>query len=199
MNPQTSRLDEGRAVPILVGMKHFVGRSWWRVAVCAFVVGCGGGGSSRSRTPQAAAARRAAAARLQRRGSERRLTTRVHVSTSGDADGCGATTASACATIQKGIAACGNSGCGVIVRHGVYTGLCADRAAQWRQCLWQLPVRRRDALLSQHHQRAARSARGQRRVDLATVFQGFVVRAADAKKPGGASVAMTMVDGGGLR
>ncbi|MES2787569.1 MAG: hypothetical protein V4684_19040 [Pseudomonadota bacterium] len=50
------------------------------------------------------------------------LMTRVHVSSKGtDTDACGATTGTACRTIQRGINACPiGSGCGVLVRHGLY-------------------------------------------------------------------------------
>lgn len=45
----------------------------------------------------------------------------VHVSSRGrDVDGCGASTATACASIGKGLAQCDRAGCGVLVRHGLY-------------------------------------------------------------------------------
>jgi hypothetical protein len=45
----------------------------------------------------------------------------VYVSPQGnDAAGCGKTTGAACASIQQGIAQCAASGCGVLVRHGLY-------------------------------------------------------------------------------
>ena len=49
------------------------------------------------------------------------LTSAVYVSTAGiDGAGCGLTTKTACQTLQQGIQNCAASGCGVIVRHGLY-------------------------------------------------------------------------------
>jgi hypothetical protein len=49
------------------------------------------------------------------------LTGAVYVSPQGtDGPGCGASSASACKTIQQGVANCGGAGCGVLVLWGVY-------------------------------------------------------------------------------
>lgn len=91
------------------------GRALAAAAVAALVAACGGGsGAGRDGTGAPLAAEC---------GTDlRALGQVVYVSTLGkNIDGCGATTATACASIDHGIAACGASkGCNVLVRHGLY-------------------------------------------------------------------------------
>jgi hypothetical protein len=49
------------------------------------------------------------------------LVSRIYVDSRSDlTQGCGLSMVTACQTIQQGIAACGDTGCGVLVRHGLY-------------------------------------------------------------------------------
>ena len=90
------------------------------VAVGLLVVGCGG--SDGADSPPGGPIFGAPLDAMSCPGADlSALTSRVYVSSLGtDADGCGQDSKSACATIAKGIAACADSGCGVLVRHGLY-------------------------------------------------------------------------------
>ena len=129
------------------------------------------------------------------------LNTLVYVRSDGaDLGRCGTTTANACASIQQGIASCAGSGCGVVVRHGLYN-LAApivlrDGVSVFGGCLFDGETGRsyRSIVNGPADQPAVSAAA----IVSPTTFQGFVVRAADSAKVGGSSIAMTVTDSGAL-
>ena len=129
------------------------------------------------------------------------LTSLVYVRSDGsDADGCGTTTAGACASIQKGIGSCGASGCGVLVRHGAYD-LKASLVLQngvnvYGGCLFAGETDR--SYRSFINGPAGAPAVSAASITTPTVFQHFVVRAGNASQTGGSSVAMAVSGSGGL-
>ncbi len=130
------------------------------------------------------------------------LTAQVYVRSDGsDADGCGSTTANACASIQKGIDTCAAAGCGVLVRHGLYatstTIELRDGVSVYGGCLFDGEAGRsyRSIVNGPPDQPAVRAAS----TASATTFQSFVVRAADSNAASGASIAMTVTDSPGLK
>ena len=129
------------------------------------------------------------------------LSTLVYVRSDGsDAAGCGTTTAGACASIQSGINACAATGCGVLVRHGVYDLTTQinlrDGVSVYGGCLFDGETGRsyRSVINGPADQPAVSAAS----IATATVFQHFVVRAGDSLRGGSASVAMAVSSSSGL-
>lgn len=86
----------------------------WLCVMLSACGGGGGGGNDGARPPVGAETPPCDA-------DTSALVSRIYVdSRSNLTQGCGASMVAACQTIQQGIAACGDTGCGVLVRHGLY-------------------------------------------------------------------------------
>lgn len=131
------------------------------------------------------------------------LKTHVHVSPQGsDGAGCGQTGATACKTIQQGIANCAAAGCGVLVRWGLYptsaTIELRDAVNVYGGCLFDgEPARgyRTTVQASPAPGTPAVSASG---IHTATLFSGIVVIGKNETAAGAASLTMVVADSKGL-
>jgi hypothetical protein len=131
------------------------------------------------------------------------LTSSVYVSSLGtDADGCGQDTKSACATIAKGIAACADSGCGVLVRHGLYptsaTLNLRDGVNVHGSCRFDGEPDRRYRTTLQAQPAPGMPAVRAESIVKPTVFSSIVVVGKDETASGTASVAMVVKSSSGL-
>ena len=121
----------------------------------------------------------------------------VYVSPQGnDIAGCGQSTASACKTIQQGIANCSGESCGVLVRYGVYnTGKpinVADGVSVFGSCIFdETTYRYRSTLIGN----PAIQADG---INKPTVLEGFVILGSAPLNAGEASVAVVVSNSKGL-
>ena len=161
--------------------------------ICGAVVGaCGGGGDDRGRngadgTPLAAECGVALPAFRQT----------VYVSTLGsDADGCGAGSTTACASIDKAIAACTDGGCGVLVRHGLYrttaTLKLRDGASVYGGCRFGGEADRHYRTTIQAAPPPGMPALSANAIHTPTLLHGIVVIAPDETAAGTASLALTV-------
>ncbi len=123
------------------------------------------------------------------------LQTRVHVSPQGSDDpGCGQTSAAACKSIQQGIANCAASGCGVLVRHGLYPASATiqlrDAVSVYGGCLFDGEPARgyRSVLLGPPGGQPVIVAE---RIVSPTTLHGVMAVASDAQAAGAPSIAMT--------
>src|SRR6185369_5893705 len=132
------------------------------------------------------------------------LSSKIYVSPTGaDTPTCGASVVSACASIAKGIAACGPSGCGVLVRYGRYQAEPATTTALregvnvYGGCVFEGPTRGyRTVLQAQPAPGSpAVSAVG---INKPTTVHGLVVIGKNETAAGTASIAMTVTDSKGL-
>jgi hypothetical protein len=125
------------------------------------------------------------------------IKTRIHVSPDGkDSDSCGSSTSEACATIAKGIARCGSTGCGVLVAWGEYqppaTVALRDGLNVYGGCVPSSRSRKDyvSVIKGPAGQPAVTSS-----VSAKTILQGFDIVGADSKNDDGApSIAMTVVN-----
>lgn len=137
------------------------------------------------------------------------LRNRVFVAPQGtDGSGCGASASTACKTIQQGIANCGATGCGVLVRWGSYSTSEAGAALPDRivlregvnvygGCLFdgEPDRKRRTIVRGPPDGQPAVTAAG---IRTATTLQGVMVLASSGQTPGAPSVAMTVEASTGL-
>ena len=131
------------------------------------------------------------------------LSSMVYVSSLGtDADGCGKDSASACATIGKGIAACADSGCGVLVRHGLYPTSATldlrDGVNVHGSCRFDGEPGRRYRTTLQAQPSPGMPAVRAKSIGKPTVFSGIVIVGKDEMASGTASVAMAVQSSSGL-
>ena len=130
------------------------------------------------------------------------LSERIYVSPTGaDTPTCGLAVVSACASIAKGIAACGPSGCGVLVRYGRYqaeaTIALRDGVNVYGGCVFEGPSRGYRTLIQ------ARPAPGTPAISAVsinkpTTVHGIVVIGKNETAAGTASIAMTVTNSTGL-
>jgi hypothetical protein len=130
------------------------------------------------------------------------LQTAVYVAPQGsDSPGCGTTTAGACQTVQQGLNNCSGTGCGVLVRYGLYplsaTIQLRDGVSVYGGCEFTsgpgTPYR--TVVQAPPGGVPALSADG---INTATLLSGFMVLGSDASTPGQASIAMTVSNSTGL-
>ena len=121
----------------------------------------------------------------------------VYVSPQGnDIAGCGQSMASACKTIQQGIANCSAENCGVLVRYGIYeTGKpvdVADGVSLYGSCVFdETTFRYRSTIIGN----PAIQANG---INKRTLVEGFVILGSTAVNSGQTSVAVTVSNSTGL-
>ena len=131
------------------------------------------------------------------------LTRMVYVSSLGaDTDGCGMSSNSTCATIAKGIAACADSACGVLVRHGLYqtsaTLRLRDGVNVYGSCRFDGEPDHRYRSVLQARPAAGTPAVLADSISHPTVFTGIVVVGKDETASGNASVAVVVKSSHGL-
>lgn len=131
-----------------------------------------------------------------------KLTRLVYVSPQGvDGPTCGTTTTSACKTVHQGINNCTGSGCGVLVRYGLYPLSAAiqlsDGVSVYGSCVFDNSTSEpyRTMLQAPPDGKPAITASG---INTATTLYGFVVLGSDATTDGQASIAMTVSSSKGL-
>ena len=127
----------------------------------------------------------------------------VHVASDGsDGDACGATTASACATIQHGIDRCAGAGCGVLVRHGLYrttaTLALRDGVSVYGSCVRDGEPDRGYRSVVDAAPPAGEPAVAAVSIAAPTVVHGLVVVRSDETAAGSASIAMAVSRSSGL-
>lgn len=131
------------------------------------------------------------------------LKTRVHVSPQGsDGAGCGQTGATACKTIQQGIANCAAAGCGVLVRWGLYptsaTIELRDAVNVYGGCLFDGETARGYRTTVQASPAPGTPAVSASGIHTATLFSGIVVIGKNETAAGAASLTMVVADSKGL-
>lgn len=173
-------------------------------AATALLISCGGGGdnspSAPSNGPIVGAPLDATACASADLSA---LTSMVYVSALGaDSDVCGASSKNACATIAKGIAACADSGCAVLVRHGLYQTRATldlrDGVNVHGSCRFDGEPNRRYRSTILAHPAAGTPAVRAASINQPTVFSGFVVIGKDETASSTASIAMAVKSSQGL-
>jgi len=127
----------------------------------------------------------------------------VYVAASGtDDDSCGASTATPCASIGRGIAQCGAAGCAVAVRHGIYPTTASitlrDAVSVHGSCLFGDEPDLHYRTVIDAAPPAGMPAIDATGINSATVVSGLLVLGKDETAPGEASVAMRLRASKGL-
>jgi hypothetical protein len=170
----------------------------------ALVNSCGGGDDASGTAPRGPIVGGAAPGEAICTGDDlSKLTSKVYVSTTGtDTDGCGTSTTKACASIDKGIAACAASGCGVLVRHGLYQTITTlhlrDGVDVLGGCRFDGEPDRGYRTVIQAAPAAGTPAVSADSINSATLFSHIVVVGKDETAKGTASIAMFVRSSNGL-
>jgi hypothetical protein len=135
-----------------------------------------------------------------------RLASRIYVSPTGaDTPTCGLAVVSPCASISSGIAACGASGCGVLVRYGLYknktnaTVVLRSGVSVYGGCVFDGPNRNyRTVIEATPDLPPGTPAISAASINLPTTVHGLVVLGKDETAAGTASIAMTISGSKGL-
>lgn len=131
------------------------------------------------------------------------LSSVVYVAADG-ADGlsCGTTTGNACKSIQQGIDNCAATGCGVLVRHGLYptgaTITLRDAVSLYGSCLFDGEADRKYRTTIQANPAPGMPAISAGGINAPTTVSGLVVIGKDETADGTASIAMAVSDSQGL-
>jgi hypothetical protein len=131
------------------------------------------------------------------------VTTPIYVSPNGnDTPSCGGAPADACASIQHGIGRCGVSGCGVLVRYGLYkttaTITLRDGVSVYGSCVFDKAGDARYRTVVQATPASGMPAISANAISTPTTVYGLVVIGKDETAPGAASVAMAVGNSSGL-
>ncbi len=131
------------------------------------------------------------------------LQTRVHVSPQGSDDpGCGQTSTAACKSIQQGINNCAATGCGVLVRHGLYPASATiqlrDAVSVYGGCLFDGEPARGYRTIVQASPAPGTPAVSATGIHTPTLFAGIVVLGKNETAAGAASLTMAVADSKGL-
>jgi len=127
----------------------------------------------------------------------------VYVSPAGsDGAGCGATPASACATIQQGINSCSGTGCGVLVRYGRYRTTATINLANgvnvYGGCVFTSTANPNYRTVIDASPAPGTPALAATSIASATTVNGLVVIGKDETANGTASIAMAVSSSSGL-
>jgi hypothetical protein len=132
-----------------------------------------------------------------------RLQSRIYVAPGGsDGANCGGTIAAACATIQYGIGRCAASGCGVLVRYGLYkttaTIALRDGVGVYGSCAFENAADKHYRTVVQAAPASGTPAISANSINAATTVYGLVVIGSNETAQGTASVAMAVQNSSGL-
>ena len=131
------------------------------------------------------------------------LQSRIYVAPAGrDSADCGATPASACASIQHGIDRCAVAGCGVLVRYGLFktaaTIALRDGVGVYGACVFDGNADHQYRTVVEAKPAAGTPAISADSINKPTTVHGLVVIGTKETQPGTASVAMTARNSRGL-
>jgi len=127
-----------------------------------------------------------------------KLAGRIYVAPSGsDSPSCGASASGPCQSVQQGINRCAGANCGVLVRYGLYaladTVQLRDGVSVYGRCVFDGDTDRKYRSVLQAPA-GGKPAINSAKINTPTLLDGFFVWGSDATTPGGASIAMTVID-----